>query len=87
MDQNLARKIIKCEGQAYKTIGNNENYHNGKVWSTDIGWWQINDYYHEKNALDMGLDIHNEWDNLEYGFILLSRDGTRHWTASKKCWQ
>lgn len=82
----LAQRIIDCEGLAYKRIGNNKNYRNGVMWSTDIGWWQINDYYHEQNALKLGLDIHNEWDNLEYGFILMSEQGTSPWNASKSCW-
>lgn len=85
-DKDLALAIIKCEGQAYKSIGNNKNYKNGQVWSTDIGWWQINDYYHEKSAQKLGLDIYNEIDNLEYGFVLLKEQGTQPWSASKDCW-
>lgn len=86
-DEKLARKIISCEGQAYKQIGNNKNLDkNGNVWSVDVGWWQINDFYHESSAKKIGLDIHNEYDNLEYGFILLSTQGTKPWSASKSCW-
>lgn len=84
-DENLARKIMKCESSLYKEA-NNKNYNNGKLWSTDWGWWQINDYFWEKEFQERGLDIHNEWDNLEAGFILMSEQGTRPWHASKKCW-
>lgn len=82
----LAKAIIACEGKHYKKLGNNNNYDNGVVWSTDIGPWQINDHYHEKEALKKGFDIYNEKDNLEYGFHLLSTQGTAPWKASKKCW-
>jgi len=85
-NEQLARNIITCEGIAYKNLGNNKNYLNGVLWSTDIGWWQINNYYHEKSANKLGLDIYNDWDNLEYGFILLSEQGVAPWSASKHCW-
>ena len=86
-NEPLARKIIECEGIAYKAKGNNKNVgKNGVVWSTDIGWWQINDYYHKESAYKLGFDINNEWDNLEYGFIVLSEQGTKPWLASKYCW-
>lgn len=86
-DPILALKIIKCEGMRYGSLGNNKNLDaNGKVWSTDIGPWQINDYFHERRALEMGLNIHKDEDNLRYGFILMSEQGTRPWTASSYCW-
>lgn len=86
-DPVLALKIIKCEGLRYKTLGNNQNLDaNGNVWSTDIGPWQINNYFHERTALSMGLDIYDFSDNLRYGFVLLSREGTAPWSASRYCW-
>jgi len=85
--EKLARKIISCEGKLYKVRGNNINYtKSGVAWSVDVGWWQINDYYHKKTAIKRGLNIYNEWDNLEYGFWLLKTQGTPPWSASKKCW-
>ena len=86
--EKVARAVIKCEGQMYKARGNNINYDKlGNAWSKDIGWWQINDYWHEASAMDLGLDIHNEFDNLEYGFILWSEQGLKPWSASQYCWQ
>ena len=83
----LAYNIIKCEGLRYKTLGNNQNLDEyGNVWSTDIGPWQINDYYHEKTMAKLGLNIHDLDDNLRYGFILLSTQGTQPWSASRYCW-
>ena len=54
-------------------------------WSNDIGFWQINDYYHEKPALSMGLDIYDEKDNIQYGFWLFSIEGAVPWSASRHC--
>lgn len=86
-DEMLARAIIKCESLQYGHEAKNENVDkNGNVWSSDWGWWQINDYYHEENALEAGYDvINNKWDNLEYGFILLSEQGRNPWKASRSC--
>lgn len=86
-NETLAREIIRCEGKMYKERGNNKNYDkNGNVWSEDVGWWQINNYYHQASALRIGYDIYNEWDNLEYGFILLKSQGIGPWSASQHCW-
>jgi hypothetical protein len=55
-------------------------------WSTDYGIMQVNDYYHKDTMIKLGWNIYDEYDSLEYGIMLLSRDGTRHWKASQYCW-
>lgn len=96
LDETLARKIIECESKIYGNAENknyrpewNEDLGTTTMthWSSDWGFWQINDYWHEKSAEKIGLDIYDWKDNLKYGAILLSRDGTRHWNASKWCWK
>lgn len=94
-NESLARKIISCESSLYGSA-ENKNYRpefDPKTdittmvhWSSDWGYFQVNDYWHEQTAKKMGLDIFNWEDNLEYGFYLLSTDGTRHWAASRHCW-
>ena len=86
VNEKKAREIINCESQMYaKAINENKNK-DGKVWSRDFGPWQVNDYWHEKTMEKKGLDIHDEFDSLEYGFMLISKEGDRHWKASSKCW-
>jgi hypothetical protein len=88
VDEDLARKIIKCESTIYKHKAINENLDElGNVWSIDVGYWQINDYWHEETAKKLGFDIYDEWDNLEYGFYLFKNYGTKPWKASEKCWK
>jgi len=87
VNPELAIAIISCEGARYKTLGNNQNHKNGVWWSEDIGYFQVNDYFHLKTATKMGLDIYDDTDNLEYGIWLLKTQGVRHWKASAKCWQ
>lgn len=85
VDEKLVRAIIKCESQNNsKAI--NPNITDGKIWSIDWGSMQINSYFHFTSMEKLGLDYYNEYDSLEYGIMLLSTDGTRHWQASKTCW-
>jgi hypothetical protein len=96
VDETLARKIMQCESFIYGQEAENKNYrleYNPQLgtttmvhWSTDVGYWQVNDFWHKESALSMGYDIYKWEDNLEYGFILASRDGLRHWKASRHCW-
>lgn len=83
----LARTIIHCESRQYGSSGEHKNYTKaGEHWSTDWGWWQINDYYNEAPAARRGFDIYDKWENLEWGFIMLKEQGTSPWNASKGCW-
>ncbi len=84
--ESLARRIIKCEAQMYGSAVNENRDSEGLVWSRDWSYFQINDYYHEATARKMGLDIKNGYDNLEYGFYLMSKQGTTPWGASRHCW-
>ena len=86
-DIKLARSIINCESQSTPTALH-KNLKDGIHWSSDWGYWQINDYWHHDGAKRLGFDIKSNWkDNLEYGFILLSQDGAAaHWSASSHCW-
>lgn len=86
VDEGLARKIMSCES-GLKPHALNKNYRNGEVWSTDWGYGQINDYYHQDSMAELGLDIYEPDDNLKYTFILLSTAGTTPWDASRHCWE
>lgn len=86
-NETLARSIIACESEntataTYKNL-NDEGIH----WSTDHGYWQINDYHHAGTTARLKLNFRTDWqDNLEYGFILLKDQGTAPWVASSHCW-
>lgn len=88
VDPELAIAIIDCEGERYKESGNHKNLDkNGNVWSTDIGWFQINNYYNEEPARRLGIDIYTETGNLVYGIWMLKTQGTKPWIASRSCWK
>ena len=90
VDENLARQIIMCEGGfgEVKTNVNpayydkRGNYHPA---TTDKGPLQINSIHYpemEKN----NLNPENKTDSLIYGFYLWNKEGLKHWSASKSCW-
>lgn len=87
LSSSTVRAVIDCEGKMYGgAIHNNIDKETGLVWSKDYGLLQINDYFHEEKMLKLGLDIHNQFDSLEYGFILMKSEGLKPWSASKSCW-
>lgn len=79
-DEKLARTIIQCESRTKMVIGHLA------VVGEDVGYWQINSYYHYSTALKRGYNIYLWEENLEYGFILLKERGTNPWLPSMKCW-
>lgn len=86
VNEKTVRKIIQCESRMYPKAVNENKDKNGITWSKDWGPMQINDYYHNTEMSKLNLDIHDEYDSLEYGIKLLATQGTKPWTASEKCW-
>lgn len=87
ISSSTVRAVIMCEGQMYGGAVHENKDEYGQVWSRDWGSLQINDYFHEDKMHKLGLDIHNQFDSLEYGFMLMKSEGLKPWSASKKCWQ
>lgn len=82
LNENLVRRIIQCESGFVKdAIGTKA------VVGKDIGLFQLNTYYHKNTMLSRGMDIYDPKDNLEYGFMLLNKEGVKPWEASSKCWR
>ena len=76
----FAIDIIKCESSYNPRAFN--------LQSRDVGYFQINEYWHKEKALLEGYDINNPQDNLKYGLKLLSEtNGLKYWIASEHCWR
>ncbi len=80
IDAQMVKEIIFCES-SNKPYAINKNTAIGE----DVGYFQINSYYHKAQAKKLGWDIYDPQDNLEYGFWLLNKEGTDHWLSSRKC--
>lgn len=82
---STARSIIYCESRMYGSAVNINRLPDGTPWSEDRGPFQINDYYHKATMENLGLNYYDQYDSLEYGFMLLSSQGVGPWYASSKC--
>jgi hypothetical protein len=58
----------------------------GKINNKDTGMCQINTYYHEADAIKMGLDIFTEQGNIIYANYVYKTQGSQPWSASSACW-
>jgi len=83
---STVRAVAKCESSMYGSATNKNRLPDGSVWSTDYGPLQINDYFHKDTMAKMGLDIYDSFESLEYGVMLMSKQGLGPWKASKTCW-
>jgi soluble lytic murein transglycosylase-like protein len=80
IDEGMVREIIFCES-SNNPYALNRNTAVGE----DVGYFQINSYYHAKHARKLGFDIYNPHDNLAYGFWLIKNEGVQHWVHSRNC--
>lgn len=58
----------------------------GRVVPDDIGYMQINAYWHLEAAIRLGYDIYTLEGNRAYGLYLYNTQGLQPWSASKYCW-
>ena len=82
VSSSTVREIIKCESSMYGSA-----IHINNDGSRDWGFLQVNDRYHKASMDRLGLDITNQWDSLEFGFILMHEQGLAPWIWSKPCWK
>lgn len=78
-------EIARCESR-FRHVGENGSIIRGEENRSDVGVMQINEYYHEKTADTLGIDLYTLDGNLAYARSLYEREGTAPWNASKTCW-
>jgi hypothetical protein len=78
-------QIARCESTFRHTLSDGTVLH-GQRDPADIGVMQINQRYHGENARELGLDLRDLHDNMEYARDLYLKQGTKPWTASAACW-
>ena len=78
-------QIARCES-AFRQTTNDGTVLRGRVDPADTGVMQINTRYHGEKARELGLDLTNVYDNMEYARDLYLRQGTKPWASSAACW-
>jgi len=79
--QKVLKAIIDCESNNRHVIGTL-----AKV-GVDIGKCQINTYWHLERAEEMGLNLLDPDDNMQYCLYLFEEEGVRPWKSSQVCWR
>lgn len=84
-------RIAACESTGSvsgvpRHFGPDGNVLRGKINPKDVGVFQINEFYHQADALKAGIDIHTVEGNIKWARKLYERNGTRDWNWSKHCW-
>ncbi|MBI2086580.1 MAG: hypothetical protein HYT69_00150 [Candidatus Zambryskibacteria bacterium] len=83
-DIPLMAKIARCESR-YRHYSKGDVLH-GEKNSYDRGVMQINILYHQEDAQEMGLDLHDLDDNVAYARYLYEKYGAKPWMSSSACW-
>ena len=81
----ILAEIAKCESR-FRQVGKDGKVLRGEVNKSDLGLLQVNEYYHGEKAEDLGYDLTTVNGNLAYAKYLYNKEGTKPWSASKKCW-
>ena len=84
-DYLILEKIAQAES-GFKHFDNNNNVLRGKINNLDMGLFQINLRYHQKQAENMNLNLELISDNIKYAVWLYSKENTKPWNWSKKDW-
>lgn len=85
-DIPILAEIAKCESE-FKHTGDNGEIIKGRVNRGDLGVMQINKYYHEDDALKLGLDLKTLQGNMTFARKLYEKYGTSPWQSSSECWK
>lgn len=78
--------VARCES-AFRHYDDEGGVLRGEVNQNDVGVMQINEQYHLKRAVRLGLNIYELSGNLAYARYLYEREGLAPWTYSSRCWK
>jgi len=84
-DTPIMASIAWCESRM-RHLEKDGTVYRGRINKSDVGVMQINTYYHEATATDMGIDLYSLEGNLAYAKYLYEKQGTVPWNSSKACW-
>lgn len=82
----ILAEIAYCES-SFRQFNDDGTVLRGRVNKGDIGIMQINRYYHEEDAIKLGIDIFSLDGNIEYAKYLYKKYGSDPWVHSSKCWK
>lgn len=87
LDAALVVAIARCESGLTQMDPKTGEVLHGIVNKKDIGLFQINTYWHQKEAERLKMNIFDIEGNIKYAVHLLESEGTVPWKASENCWR
>jgi len=84
-DVPVMAEVAKCESR-FRQYDKSGNVLRGEQVYEDVGVMQVNETYHKKASVELGLDISTIQGNVAYARYLYEKEGTKPWNSSKKCW-
>lgn len=84
-DGPLMMEVARCES-GVKQFNKDGTLLRGVVDPRDVGIFQVNSWYHEEQATQLGLDLKTLEGNVAYAKILFDKRRLRDWQASSRCW-
>lgn len=84
-DIPILARIAGCESH-YRHLDRSGSTLRGVENRFDVGVMQINLLYHEEDAKELGLNLHNLDDNVAFARHLYERQGAKPWMSSSACW-
>ncbi|MEI7463263.1 MAG: hypothetical protein WCK03_02590 [Candidatus Taylorbacteria bacterium] len=84
-DTPILVDIARCES-SFRQYDKAGNLVRGRVNNADVGVMQINETYHDKTAVKLGLDLHTLEGNVAYAKHLYNEQGAQPWVSSSPCW-
>ena len=85
-DMPILAEIARCESR-FRHTGVDGRIIRGETTREDVGVMQINEFYHEERAENLGMNLHTLQGNLAYAKWLYGKEGGAPWFASSKCWR
>lgn len=79
-------RIAECESNN-RQFNEDGSVLRGRKNPSDVGRFQINEFYHLETARKLNMDIYTWEDNTAYALYLFEKNGTRDWLWSASCWQ
>ena len=84
-DVPVMADVAFCESR-FRQFDSDGNVLRGKVNSSDVGVFQINERYHAATAVKLGINLYTLEGNIAYAEYLYETQGTSPWVHSSKCW-
>jgi len=78
-------QVARCESTFRHALADGSVL-TGFVDNRDTGVMQINTFYHQAVADELGFNLLDLNDNMAYARYLYEREGVQPWNASRPCW-